>query len=63
MNHCYIFDYTTADIYHTKLPDSMSTNEEIENYLSDKLGFQLDCIHYMITESELGIIELKLVKL
>ena len=58
MNHCYIFDYSTADIYHTELPDSLITNEEIESYLSNNLGFQLDCIYYMITESELGIIEI-----
>ena len=58
MNHCYIFDYSTADIYHTKLPDSLITNEEIESYLSNNLGFQLDTIHYMVTESELGIIEI-----
>ena len=58
MRHCYIFDYSTADIYHFKLSDSISTNEEIESYLSNNLGFQLDCIHYMVTESELGIIEI-----
>ena len=58
MSHCYIFDYSTADIYHTKLPDILITNEEIESYLSDNLGFKLSIIHYMITESELGIIEL-----
>lgn len=58
MRHCYVFDYSTADIYHTKLPDSLITNEEIESYLSNNLGFQLSTIHYMITESELGIIEI-----
>ena len=58
MEHCYIFDYSTADIYHVKLSDSISTNEEIESYLSNNLVFQLDCIHYMVTESELGIIEI-----
>ena len=58
MNHCYIFDYSTADIYHTKLPDSLITNEEIESYLSNNLGFKLSTIHYMVTESELGIIEI-----
>lgn len=58
MNHCYIFDYSTADIYHVKLSDSISTNEEIESYLSNNLGFQLDCINYMVTDSELGIIEI-----
>ena len=58
MRHCYIFDYSTADIYHTKLPDILITNEEIESYLSNNLGFQLSTINYMITESELGIIEI-----
>ena len=58
MIHCYIFDYNTADIYHTKLPDILITNEEIESYLSNNLRFQLSTIHYMITESELGIIEI-----
>ena len=58
MKHCYIFDYSTSDIYHTKLPDILITNEEIESYLSNNLGFQLDTIHYMVTESELGIIEI-----
>ena len=58
MRHCYVFDYSTADIYHTKLPNILTTNEEIESYLSNNLGFQLSTIHYMVTESELGIIEL-----
>ena len=38
MKHCYIFDYSTADIYHVKLSDSISTNEEIESYLSNKFN-------------------------
>ena len=58
MRHCYIFDYNTADIYYTKLPDILITNEEIESYLSNNLGFKLSTIHYMVTESELGIIEI-----
>ena len=61
MRHCYIFDYNTADIYHTKLPDNITvSNEEIESYLSNNLGFKLSTINYMVTESELGIIEIKL---
>ena len=58
MRYCYIFDYSTADIYHTKLPDILITNEEIESYLSNNLGFKLSTINYMVTESELGIIEI-----
>ena len=58
MRHCYVFDYSTADIYHTKLPDILITNEEIESYLSNNLGFKLSTIHYMVTESKLCIIEI-----
>ena len=58
MNHCYIFDYSTADIYHTELPDSLITNEEIESYLSNNLGFNINSISYMTTNSELSIINL-----
>ena len=59
MRHCYIFDYSTADIYNIKLYDITMDNEEIESYLSNNLGFKLSNIHYMITESELGIIEIE----
>lgn len=59
MKHCYIFDYSTADVYHVKLSDAITvSNEEIESYLSNNLGFKLSTIHYMVTESELGIIEI-----
>ena len=58
MKHCYIFDYNTADIYHTKLPDNLNNNEEIETYLYRTLGFKSNSIYYMITESKLGIIEI-----
>ena len=44
MRHCYILDYNTADIYHTELPDILITNEEIESYLSNNLGFKLSNI-------------------
>ena len=59
MRHCYIFDYSTADIYHTKLSDDIAAiDKKIESYLSNNVGFQLSTIHYMVTESELGIIEI-----
>ena len=60
MKNCYILDYSTADIYHIKLYDITMDNEEIESYLSNTLGFKLSNIHYMVTESELGIIEIEL---
>ena len=47
MIRCYIFDYNTADIYHTKLPDILTTNEEIESYLSNNLGFKLSTINIL----------------
>ena len=59
MEHCYVFDYSTDNIYHIKLSDDITkSNEEVENYLSNNLGFKLSTIEYMITENELDIIEL-----
>lgn len=61
MKHCYVFDYNTADIYHTKLSDNIAANTEYtENYLHNYFKFKLSNIHYMITESELGIIEIEI---
>ena len=58
MIHCYIIDYDTSSIYHTKLPDNLNNNEEIENYLYNILGFKSTSMYYMITSNELDIIEL-----
>ena len=58
MDRCYIIDYTLDCIYRVELPKDVNSNEEIESYLSNNLGFQLSTIHYMVTESELGIIEI-----
>ena len=40
--------------------DIAESDKKIESYLSNTLGFKLSNIHYMVTESELGIIEIKL---
>ena len=58
MTHCYIIDYDTSSIYHTKLPDNLNNNEEIENYLYNTLDFKSTSMYYMITSNELDIIEL-----
>ena len=58
MTHCYIIDYDTSSIYHTKLPDNLNNNEEIETYLYRTLVFKSTSIYYMITSNELDIIEL-----
>ena len=38
MKHCYIFDYNTADIYHTKLPDILIVkNDEEDEKIQNEL--------------------------
>lgn len=59
MKHCYIFDYSRSNIYHTKLSDDIVANTEYtENYLHNYFKFKLSDIYYMITENELNITEL-----
>ena len=59
MKHCYIFDYSRSNIYHTKLSDDIAENTEYtENYLHNYFKFTLSNIYYMITENELNITEL-----
>lgn len=55
MNKCYILDYTLDCIYKVELPKDVNSNEEVESYLCT-LGFNINSISYMITNSELSII-------
>ena len=57
MKHCYILDYTLDCIYRVELPKDINSNEEVESYLRT-LGFDINSINYMTTNSELGIIEI-----
>ena len=57
MNRCYILDYTLDCIYRVELPKDVNSNEEVESYLRT-LGFNIDSISYMTTNSELEIINL-----
>lgn len=57
MKHCYILDYTLDSIYHVELPKDINSNEEVESYLHT-LGFNINSISYMTTNSELSIINL-----
>ena len=57
MDRCYILDYTLDCIYRVELPKDVNSNEEIESYLRT-LGFNIDSISYMTTNSELSIINL-----
>lgn len=55
MNKCYILDYTSDCIYKVELPKDVNSNEEVESYLCT-LGFNINSISYMTTNSELSII-------
>ena len=57
MNRCYILDYTLDCIYRVELPKDVNSNEEVESYLHT-LGFNINSISYMTTNSKLSIIEL-----
>lgn len=57
MDKCYILDYTLDCIYRVELPKDVNSNEEVESYLHT-LGFNINSISYMITNSELSIINL-----
>ena len=57
MDKCYILDYTLDCIYRVELPKDVNSNEEVDSYLRT-LGFNIDSISYMTTNSELSIINL-----
>ena len=57
MDRCYVLDYTLDCIYRVELPKDVNSNEEVESYLRT-LGFNIDSISYMTTNSELSIINL-----
>ena len=57
MDRWYILDYTLDCIYRVELPKDVNSNEEVESYLHT-LGFNINSISYMTTNSELSIIEL-----
>ena len=55
MEHCYIFDYTNAKLYHTTIPEDV---EDVTDYLSKLLGVGESSIYFMCTNEELKIEEL-----
>ena len=57
MDRCYILDYDLDCIYCVELPKDVNSNEEVESYLRT-LGFNINSISYMTTNSELSIITL-----
>lgn len=57
MDRCYILDYTLDCIYRVELPKDVNSNKEVESYLHT-LGFNINSISYMTTNSELEIINL-----
>lgn len=55
MEHCYIFDYGCASIYHVKLPEDI---EDVETYLRETYKFRSNQLSFMVTDEKLTIEEL-----
>ena len=55
MEHCYIFDFTSASIYHVKLPEDV---EDIESYLCETYGLKSNQLSFMVTDEKLTIEDL-----
>lgn len=57
-----VLNYNTGEVDFIILPDHLKTAqcEEIENYLSDELDYNLDEIHWMGSDS--GDFEINLIK-
>ncbi|MBO7692982.1 MAG: hypothetical protein J6Y28_09855 [Acholeplasmatales bacterium] len=55
MEHCYIFDFTSASIYHIKLPEDV---EDIESYLCETYGLKSNQLSFMVTDEKLTIEDL-----
>lgn len=59
MNHCYIFDFTDAQIYHLELPEDIADdNDKIKAFLKRNYGLKETQISFMITENKRSIIEI-----
>lgn len=56
MIHIYILDYTVCRICHASI--ACGSEDEIETYITDKLGFDLFDINYMVSDTELNLTEL-----
>ena len=57
MKHCYVFDYSSASIYHTLIPDII-LDEDIETYLIEHFSFNPGTIYFMTSYNPLTIEEL-----
>lgn len=55
MKHCYIFDYCSASIYHTEIPDDI---EDVETYLYKKYKLKSSQISFIVTDEKLDIEDL-----
>lgn len=59
MIHCYILDYSACQIHHAEIPYiEYTTNDVIESYIQNQLGFNLDEISYMLSDDKLTIHEI-----
>ena len=56
MNHCYISDYITGEIYHCEVPEIDCTDDILSIYIYNHYGYKLhDDSHYMITKEPINI--------
>ena len=57
MKHCYIFDYSSASIYHTEIPDDIE-QEDVESYLIHRCTYNPNIMELMISDNPIQIEEL-----
>lgn len=59
MNHCYIFDYRTGEIYHCEVPKIDCTDDILKIWINNNYGYNLhDDTYYMIVKEPINIKEL-----
>ena len=49
MNHCYIFDYCSCNIYHIELPEDI---DDIERYICKTYNLSSNTMEFMVSDNE-----------
>lgn len=59
MNHCYIFDYRTGEIYHCEVPTIDYTEDILKIWIKNHYGYDLHSdTYHMIVSKPINIKEL-----
>lgn len=59
MNHCYIFDYRTGEIYHCEVPEIDCTDDILGIWIKNHYGYDLHSdTHCMIVSEPINIKDL-----